>query len=120
MATATKNKRTLFASGAVSAAATQALTELDLSTALGALLTITVTNGGTGPTSDTTVTVYTGTVTTEENVFSEVLAGQANSEVYTFNFIIPPAAMFLGGDVTCGATNAITMEAIASELTSIG
>lgn len=120
MATATKTKRTLFASASVSAGATQALTELDLSSALGALLTITVTNGGTGPTTDTVIKVYTGTVTTEENVFWEGTAGQTNSKVYTFNIVIPPAAMFLGGDVICGATNAITMEAIASELTSIG
>jgi len=120
MATATKNKRTLFASGAIGAGATQALTEIDLSTALGGLLTVKITNGASGPTTNTTVKIYIGHATGEKKLFQQVVAGTTNNEVYEWTFEIPPAAMFVGGDIIAGATNGITAEALLSELTSIG
>lgn len=120
MATATKTKRTMKSSAAVTAGATAALTEVDLSTAFGGTLTVKITNGGTGPTTDTVIDIYVGHATTEEKVFASVTAGQANSEVYEFVFDIPDSVMFVGGDIIAGATNNITAEAFLSELTSIG
>lgn len=120
MATATKTKRTLLSSTSVSAGSTQALTEVNLSTALGGTLTVKITNGSTGPTTDSTVKIYVGHATTEEKLFAQATAGQTNNGVYEFIFQIPSSVMFLGGDIISGATNGITAEAFLSELTSVG
>ena len=120
MATATKTKRTMKASASVTAAATAALTEIDLSSAFGGTCTVKITNGATGPTTDSTIKIYVGHATTEEKLFAQVTAGQDNNGVYEFVFDIPSSVMFVGGDIIAGATNNITAESFLSELTSIG
>ena len=108
------------ASASVTAGATAALTEIDMSSTFGGTMTVKITNGATGPTTDTVIDVYIGHATAEEKLFTSVTAGQDNNGVYEFIFDIPSSVMFLGGDITAGATNNITAEAFVSELTSIG
>jgi hypothetical protein len=120
MATATKTARTMKSSAAVTAGATAALTEVDLSTAFGGTLVVRITNGATGPTTDTTITIYAGHATTVERIFAEAVAGQTNNGVYDLVFQIPSSVMFVGGDIVAGASNNITAEAYLQELTSVG
>lgn len=116
---ATKTSRTLLTSQSLSAAASVNATELNLSTAYGALLNVQLTNGASAPTTVPVVKIYTGDATGVKRLFYQVSGDTTASSVNNFPCEIPPSAMFVNVTVTNGATNAITVEAYAQELTSI-
>lgn len=121
MATATKTLRTCRATATLAADTAANFAEVNLSTALGGLLTIKIVNDSTGPTTDTTITVYTGGATTVKKTFWEGTAGQDTDGVYEYSIDIPPGVMFLNGTITSGETTAlVNAEAYLQELTSIG
>lgn len=116
----TKNSRTLRASASLAAATTANCTELDLSTKYGALINVLLTNGASAPTTAPTVKVYTGEATGKKTVlFASASGDTVNNSVTSLVFRIPAPAMFVNVDIINGATNAITAEAYAQELTTV-
>lgn len=116
---ATKNARTLLTSQSLSAAASVNATELNLSTAYGALVCVKLTNGGSAPTTAPVVKFYVGESTGTKRLFYQASGDTTNSSVNDIVCEIPPAAMFCNVTISNGATNAITVEAYAQELTAI-
>ncbi len=117
---ATKTSRTLRASASVSAAATASCTELDLSTKYGAIINVLLTNGASAPTTAPTVKFYTGEATGKKTVLFYTATGDiVNNSITPVVCRIPAAAMFVNVDIVNGATNAITAEAYAQELTTV-
>lgn len=116
---ATKNSRTLLASQSLAAAGNVNATELNLSTAYGALVCVKLTNGSSAPTTAPTVTIYVGEATGVKRKLYSSTGDTTNSSVNDIVCQIPPSAMFVNITITNGATNAITVEAYAQELTSI-
>lgn len=116
MATATKTARTIVAS------VTDGLSKsgsLDISTALGLLVTARVVNGGTPPSTGCLVTVNVSTDGTNWRKYTSLRAGVTASEVYDFPVSIAGPAMH--AQVTFGTTDqSVTKEALGHELTSVG
>lgn len=127
-ATATKNARTLIASGSNGAGATTRGT-LDLRTAFGGLLTIKITNGGTGPTVQALANVLVahnagttpaaGSAGTDWKTIYQVGNGTTASTVGEWNIPIDQSVMHLEVEITGNTGQAVTCEAYLSELTSI-
>lgn len=118
--TITKTSRTLKTSGSVSASSTANCTELNLSTAYGALVNVLLTNGGSAPTTVPIVKIYTGETTGKKTVLFYTASGDlVSSSVTSIVCRIPATAMFVNIDIINGATNAITAEVYAQELTSV-
>lgn len=116
----TKNSRTMRASASLAASTTANCTELDLSTKYGVLINVLLTNGSSAPTTVPTVKIYTGEATGKKTVLLYTATGDTtNSSVTPVVCRIPASAMFVNIDIINGATNAITAEAYAQELTSI-
>lgn len=116
----TKTKRTLIAGGTSnSAGATTSGTEVNLSTALGGLLTARITNGATGPTVPASVIVYVGGATGEKRELTRLQSNTGNSVVTDLPCEIPAATMFLNVDVTGNTGQAVTAEVFLQELTSL-
>lgn len=116
----TKTARTLRASASLAAAATANCTELNLSTAGGAIINVLLTNGGTAPTTAPTVKIYTGEASGKKTALFYTATGDTvNSSVTPIVCRIPAQAMFVNVDIINGATNAITAEAYAQELTTV-
>jgi hypothetical protein len=113
-----KTSRSLVASASNGAGSTTSGTQA-LSTALGILINAQVTNGGTGPTIGCTVNVYTSADGSTWRLFSSVAAGTTNSAVYNFPFLIPAEAMNVKVEFTGNTGQAVTVEAIGQELTSL-
>ena len=116
---ATKTSRTIQASQSVAGGGTQNGTELNLSTAYGALVCGKVTNGATGPTVGCDMVVYVGESTGTKREFRRMTAGTANNGVYEFVVEIPPGAMFVNVTFTGNTAQAVTVECYAQELTTI-
>lgn len=116
---ATKNARTLLASQALAAAASVNATELNLSTAYGALVAVKLTNGASAPTTPPTVSFYVGEATGVKRLLHSVTGDTVANSVNDRVCEIPSSAMFVNVTITNGGTNAITVEAYAQELTSI-
>lgn len=116
---ATKNARTLLASQSLAAATSVDATELNLSTAYGALVVVRLTNGASAPTTAPTVTFYTGHATTVKRKFYQVAGDTVNSSVNDYVCEIPAPGIFGNVTILNGATNAITVEVYAQELTTI-
>jgi hypothetical protein len=117
---ATKTSCTLLTSQSLAAATSiNATTELNLSTAYGALVTVKLTNGASAPTTAPTVTVYVGEATGVKRKFYQVAGDTVASSVNDFVCEIPAPGMFVNVTILNGATNAITVEAYAQELTTI-
>jgi hypothetical protein len=116
---ATKASATIQASTTNGAGATTNGTELDLSTAYGALVCAKITNGGTGPTIGCDFVVYVGEGTGTKREFSRQTAGLTNSGVYEFVVEIPPAAMFINVTFTGNTGQTVTVECYAQKLTGI-
>lgn len=130
MATATKTPRTLIAAATSNAAGAATRGTVDLRTAMGGLLTIKVTNGGTGPTVPATVNILaahnTGTTPTAaaagtdwKTLYSFAHSTTA-SAVGEWAVPIDPAVMHLEVEVTGNTVQAVTCEAFLSEITSVG
>jgi hypothetical protein len=116
---ATKNKRTLLASTSIAAATPTDGTEIDLSTKYGGVLTVKLTNGGTGPTVPINAYVYIGGATTEKKLFAKLLGDSVNSSVNEYAVDIPAGTMFLNITFKDNTAQAVTCEAFLQELTTI-
>lgn len=126
--TLTKNPRTLIAAATSNAAAATTRGTVDLRTAMGGMLTIKLTNGGTGPTVQATANVLiahnSGTTPTAgsagadwKTVFS-FGGGTSASVVTEQNYVVDASVMHLEVEVTGNTGQAVTCEAYLSELTS--
>lgn len=113
-----KNQRTLLTSQSLGAAASVNATELNLSTAVGALVNVLLTNGGTAPTTAPVVKFYTGDATGKKYLFFQASGDTTNSSVNNIPCRFPKETMFANVTITNGATNAITVEVYAQEFTS--
>lgn len=129
MATATKNARTLISAGTSNSAGSTTRGTVSLSTALGGLLTVKVANGATGPTVAATVNVlvaHNGTAPTAASAgadwktIASVQHSTTSNAVGEWFFDIPATAMSVEVEVTGNTAQAVTCEAILSELTSLG
>ena len=116
---ATKTARTLLTSQSLAAATAVNATEINLSTAYGALAAVKLTNGATAPTTVPVVKFYVGESTGTKRLFYTASGDIVNSSVNDIVCEIPPGAMFVNITITNGATNAITVEAYGQELTTI-
>ena len=119
MATATKNRRILQASATNAAAATTTGTGFNLTTAVGGLATLVVTNGGTGPTIACDAILETSSDNTNWYEFSRQTAGVTLSTAYTFNVEVPVGVMYLRSKFTGNTAQGVTVEAYFHEVTSI-
>jgi len=115
----TKTARTLLTSQSLAAATAVSSTELNLSTAYGALVAVKVTNGATAPTTAPTVIFYVGEATGTKRKLYQVTGDTVNNSVNDFVCEIPATGMYVNVTITNGATNAITVESYAQELTTV-
>lgn len=116
----TKTARTLKASGSLAAGATENGTAIDLSTALGGLLTAKITNGATGPTIPCSLYVeVSADAGSSWKLFRQFTALLGNSIVTEFAIDIPASVMEVRARFTGNTAQAVTVEAYLQELTSI-
>lgn len=126
--TATKTAKTIVASATNTAGSTTRGT-LDLRTALGALVTLKITNGGTGPTvqcegrvlvahNDSTTPTAASAGTDWKTIFV-FGGGTTNSAVTEQHIVIPTAAQHVEVEFTGNTAQSVTVEAYAAELTAL-
>ena len=127
-ATATKTARTLIAAATSVAAGTPSRAAIDLKTTFGGILTVKVTNGGTGPTAAASVTVAvahnaslpaTGALGTDWKLFQQVTHVATANAIGEWVFAIPQGVMGLQVEISGNTAQAVTAEAFLSEMTSI-
>ena len=128
-ATATKAARTLIAAATSNAAGATTRGTVDLRTAFGGLLTIKLTNGGTGPTlqaearvlvaHNTGSTPTAGGAGTDWKTIYVVGNGTSASTVGEWSIPIDQSVMHCEVEVTGNTGQAVTCEAFLSELSSI-
>ena len=128
-ATATKAARTLIAAATSNAAGATTRGTVDLRTAFGGLLTIKLTNGGTGPTLQAEARVLvahnTGSTPTAAGAGADwktiyvVGNGTAASTVGEWSIPIDQSVMHCEVEITGNTGQAVTCEAFLSELSSI-
>ena len=127
--TAVKTNRTLIAAATSNAAGSATRGAVDLRTAFGGLLTVKLTNGGTGPTVQATAYVMvahdTGTLpatgaagTVWKTIATVIGGGTTASAVTEGSMDIPAGIMHLQVEVSGNTGQAVTCEAFFSELTS--
>lgn len=126
--TATKNARTLISAGTSNTAGSTTRGRLDLQTALGCILTVKLTNGGTGPTVQAVANVLiahnatmpaAGSAGSDWKTIASVGNGVAANTIGEWSFLIDQSVMCVEVEVTGNTGQAVTCEAFASELTSI-
>lgn len=128
-ATATKTARTLIAAATSNAAGATTRGTVDLRTAFGGLLTIKLTNGGTGPTVQAEARVLiahnTGTTPTAASAGTDWKTiwvfgnGTIASTITEQSIPIDQSIMHCEVEVTGNTGQAVTCEAFLSELSSI-
>ena len=128
-ATATKAARTLIAAATSNAAGATTRGTVDLRTAFGGLLTIKLTNGGTGPTLQAEARVLvahnTGSTPTAAGAGADwktiyvVGNGTSASTVGEWSIPIDQSVMHCEVEITGNTGQAVTCEAFMSELSSI-
>ena len=128
-ATATKAARTLIAAATSNAAGATTRGTVDLRTAFGGLLTIKLTNGGTGPTlqaearvlvaHSTAATPTAGGAGTDWKTIYVVGNGTTASTVGEWSIPIDQSVMHCEVEITGNTGQAVTCEAFLSELSSI-
>lgn len=128
-ATATKAARTLIAAATSNAAGATTRGTVDLRTAFGGLLTIKLTNGGTGPTLQAEARVLvahnTGSTPTAAGagtVWKTIYVvgnGTAANTVGEWSIPIDQSVMHCEVEITGNTGQAVTCEAFLSELSSI-
>ena len=128
-ATATKAARTLIAAATSNAAGATTRGTVDLRTAFGGLLTVKLTNGGTGPTLQAEARVLvahnTGSTPTAAGAGADwktiyvVGNGTSASTVGEWSIQIDQSVMHCEVEVTGNTGQAVTCEAFLSELSSI-
>lgn len=125
--TLTKTARTLIAAGTSNAAGATTRGTVDLRTKQGGLLTIKLTNGGTGPTVQATCNILvahnagaTPTAASAGTDWKTVWSfggGTTNSAITEQSWDVPPGVMHLEVEVTGNTGQAVTCEAFLSEIT---
>jgi hypothetical protein len=130
MATGTKNARTLVAAATSNTAGSTTRGTVDLRTALGGVLTMKITNGGTGPTVQCEGRVLiahnTGSTPTAASAGTDWKTvwvfggGTTNSAVTEQSWDVPAGVMHAEVEFTGNTGQTVTVEAFMSELTSVG
>jgi hypothetical protein len=120
MATATKSAVTFQASATNAAAATTTGSAVDLTTALGALITAEITNGATGPTIACDFVVEVSNDNSDWMEYTRATAGTANNGVYTFSVELPPTVMYARVKFTGNTGQSVTVEADGHKWSSLG
>lgn len=126
--TLTKSVVTLIAAATSNTAGSTTRGTADLRTSLGGVLTIKLTNGGTGPTVQAVANILiahnTGSTPTAasagtdwKTIFS-VGNGTANSAVGEWSYQVPAGAMHLEVEVTGNTGQTVTCEAFLSRMDS--
>lgn len=127
MSTATKTARTIVSSTSNTAGSTTR-GRLELLTAFGGVLTLKMTNGGTGPTVQCTANVLVAHNATQPAAASagsdwktilSVGNGTASNTIGEFSLNVSPAVMQLEVEFTGNTGQTVTVEAFFSELTSV-
>ena len=128
-ATATKSARTLIAAATSNAAGATTRGTVDLRTAFGGLLTVKLTNGGTGPTLQAEARVLvahnTGSTPTAAGAGADwktiyVVGNEtAANTVGEWSIPIDQSVMHCEVEITGNTGQAVTCEAFLSELSSI-
>ena len=122
-----KNARTVVSSASNAAGATTRGT-VDLEATYGGFLTFKITNGGTGPTIQCTCNVLIahnstvpspGLAGTDWKTIASFGGGTANSAVTEIGMPIDPSIMALEVEFTGNTGQAVTVEALFSELTTV-
>jgi hypothetical protein len=119
---ATHTAKTYLTSQSLAQSTTATGTVLDHTGAYGCLVTVKITNGGTGPTVAPTINVYTSHTNGAfaPKLFAAVTSSTTNSAVTEFAFVLPPSVMYSRVDVVQGASGqSITVEAFCQELTTL-
>jgi len=129
IATATKSARTLIAAATSNAAGATTRGTVDLRTAFGGLLTVKLTNGGTGPTLQAEARVLvahnTGSTPTAAGAGADwktiyvVGNGTEASTVGEWSIPIDQSVMHCEVEIIGNTGQAVTCEAFLSELSSI-
>lgn len=124
--TLTKTARTLIAAGTSNAAGATTRGTVDLRTKQGGLLTIKLTNGGTGPTVQATCNILVAhdagampTAASAGTAWKTVWSfggGTTNSAITEQSWDVPPGVMHLEVEVTGNTGQAVTCEAFLSEI----
>lgn len=123
----TKTARTIVASASNAAGGTTRGT-LDLEAAYGGFLTIKMTNGGTGPSAQCSCNVLVshnatlpaaGSAGTDWKTIYTIGGGTTASAVTEAGMPIDPSIMALCVEFTGNTSQAVTVEAFLSELTSV-
>jgi hypothetical protein len=126
--TAVKTAREVIAAATSNAAGSTTRGRLDLRTALGGLLTVKLTNGGTGPTIQATCNVLVAHNASASPTAASAGAdwktifsfggGTTNSAVTEQSVDLPASVMHLEVEVTGNTGQAVVCEAYVSEYTS--
>lgn len=125
----TKNARTLVAAGTSNAAGGTTRATLDLEAAYGGLLTLKITNGGTGPSVQCVANVLAAHAATLpaagsagadwKTIAGPYGGGTTAAAVTEVAFSIDPAVMALCVEFTGNTAQAVTVEAYLSELSGV-
>lgn len=127
MSTAVKNARTIVASAANAAGATTR-GRLDLQTAIGGMLTIRMTNGGTGPTTQCVARILVahnatmpdaGAEGADWKQVSEIGGGVANNGITRDTYRFGMEVMCIEVEFSGNTGQGVTVEAYVSEVTSV-
>ena len=128
-ATATKNSRTLIAAATSNTAGSTTRGTVDLRTAFGGILTIKITNGGTGPTvqavANTLVAHNAGATPTAASAGTDwktvyqVGNGTTANTIGEWTYNVPTGVMHLEVEITGNTGQSVTCEAFLSEFTSV-
>lgn len=129
LTTLTKTPRTVIAAATSNSAGGSTRGSVDLRTAQGGLLTIKITNGGTGPTvqavanvlvahSSSATTPTLAAAGTDWKTIYTVGNGTTAATVGEWNIDIPAGTMWLEVEVTGNTAQAVTCEAFLSEITN--
>lgn len=121
MATAVKNRRSVYQDGSLYAGTSGNSGALDLRTAVGdALVLATVTNLATGPTLPCRVRVQVSGNGTDWVDLFEAFAGTANNGVYVFRCLVPAPALYARVVFDSHTDSAVSVTCEIHEYTSLG
>lgn len=119
MANATKTARTFQSSTSNGAGSTTTGSAVNLTTALGCVVTMRITNGATGPTVGCSARIEVSNDNSTWRTFFEAVATNAANAVTDFAVELPAAIMHARSVFTGNTGQAVTVEALGHELTSI-
>lgn len=114
-----KTARTLQGSASNAAGGTTTGTAVNLTTALGMLVTVKMTNGGTGPTVGCTCRIEVSNDNTNWKTYQSVTHDIVANGVNEWMFNLPPPTMYARSVFTGNTGQAVTVEAFGHELTTI-